>query len=154
MDNSRDLPGYKYYIDPETGERPPVFVVYLDVWLREVAAVNGVVAALDEVALAGVDTRERNYVRREVTGQLSVEVDGRVWAYFGRPDARERFERGCAAGTAVVSARYQESVRAGFARLGPDELRRFDASTDAPCVPIRDLVRVDLPGAAAGEFRP
>ena len=30
MDNSRDLPGYKYYLDPGTGDRPAGSVAYLD----------------------------------------------------------------------------------------------------------------------------
>ena len=29
MDNSVDLPGYKYYVTPD-GERPPVFVTFLN----------------------------------------------------------------------------------------------------------------------------
>ena len=30
MDNTRDLPGYKYYVAPD-GTRPAVFVAFLDV---------------------------------------------------------------------------------------------------------------------------
>jgi hypothetical protein len=142
MDNTVDIPGYKYYVDPQTGERPAVYVVYLDVWPRHVSAVNCV--ALEEPALDGIDTRERNYERREVTGSVYPPVGGRAWAYFGTEAARERFERGCAEGTAVVQREYLEGVRAGFARLGPKELAKFDASTDPPPVPIRSLRRVDI----------
>src|SRR3954452_9313466 len=42
MDNSRDLPGYKYYVDPRTGERPRVFVAFLDLAPDPRARVNGV----------------------------------------------------------------------------------------------------------------
>ena len=32
MDNRRTIPGYKYYVDPETGERPPVRVTFLSLY--------------------------------------------------------------------------------------------------------------------------
>jgi gamma-glutamylcyclotransferase (GGCT)/AIG2-like uncharacterized protein YtfP len=146
MDNSVDLPGYKYYVDAATGERPAAFVTFVDLAPAPGSSVNGVVFPVDGHALPVLDARERNYERRELTGPLSVELDGRVWAYFGRDEARERYERGRAAGTAVVSRRYGDLVRDGFAQLGSEELTRFAASTDDPSVPVRDLERVELPG--------
>jgi len=127
MDNTRDLPGYKYYVDPETGERPAIYVAYLDLEPDPESSVKGVVFAVDAPALDQLDQRERNYQRAEVS--IDPAPDGRVWTYRGTADARRRFERGLAAGTAVVDRAYYDSVR----------------SADPPPVPIRSLTRVDTP---------
>ena len=130
MDNRRTIPGYKYYLDAATGERPAVFVAFLDIVEDPGSAVEGLALEVDPATLAALDDRERNYRR--------VEVDGRLWAYTGLPEARERYARAAAAGAAVVSLAYLDGVRAGFARLGLG----FDTSPD---VPVMDLVRVDVP---------
>jgi hypothetical protein len=115
MDNSVDLPGYKYYVDPEGG-RPAVKVTFVNIEEAPGASVSGVVIEMDPPP----DRRERNYERREVEPGL--------WAYVGRPDARARYEEG----PSVVSREYYELVRRGL----PD--------VEAPDVPLRDLRRVDL----------
>jgi len=135
MDNRRTLPGYKYFLDAATGERPAVFVAFLDVVPALGEHVDGV--ALPSAGLEVLDARERNYRR------VRVELDGLgpAWVYAGRGEARARYERAAAAGRAVVSRAYLEGVRAGFAArglgFGPE-----------PEVPVADLVRVDVPPAA------
>jgi hypothetical protein len=143
MDNSRDLPGYKYFVDAGTGERPDVYVAFLDLADDPGSAVNGVAFPVAGDALAALDRRERNYERRDVTEHVDADppIGGRVWAYFGSAAAHERFARG----NAVISRAYLDLVRAGFDRLGPGELSRFDTSTEAPPVPVRDLRRIDIP---------
>jgi hypothetical protein len=141
MDNSRDIPGYKYYLDAVTGERPAVYVAFVDLEPDPETAVNGVVFPVRAGGLAALDARERNYQREDVTGLLSEPpADGRVWAYLGTESARERF----ATGPTVVCRSYVEQMRDGFAKLGPGELARFDASTDDPPVELLELERVDL----------
>jgi hypothetical protein len=138
MDNSVDLPGYKHYVDPETGERPAVFVTFLNVEPADGAWVNGVLFGVDPDELALLDARERNYERR------AVDVAGtRAWTYVGTTDARARYRSGVAAGAAVVSGGYADGVRASFAAIGKGALRRFDESTEPPGVPVRALRRVD-----------
>ena len=128
MDNRVAIPGYKRYLDPETGEPPPVVVTFLNLVEDGAGHVNGVVFRAD---LDVLDRRERQYER--------VAVGDGLWAYVGRPEAVARFE----AGPAVVHAEYHEEVRAGFAQRG--ELERYDASTDPPAVPLRSLRRIELP---------
>jgi hypothetical protein len=135
MDNTRDLPGYKHYVDPETGERPAIYVAYLDLAPDPAARTIGIRFAVDAEALEALDRRERNYER---TG-----VAGGVWAYVGTEAARERFERGRSSGTAVVDRAYYERVRDGLARIG--------ASLDPPPVPVTTLTRIDTPLAEAPE---
>jgi dephospho-CoA kinase len=138
MDNSRDLPGYKYYVDRATGERPAVYVAYLDLAPDPQTTVNGVVFPVTDEQLAALDTRERNYERKEVV--VDPPPGGPTYAYFGSTAARERF----AAGPTVVARAYLALVRASFDDLGPDQAKAFAGSTDPPPVPIRDLERVDL----------
>jgi hypothetical protein len=143
MDNCRDIPGYKYYVDPKTGERPAIYVAYLDLEPDPHTTINGIVFRSQDIN--ALDARERNYERRDVTALLPPPIGGRTWAYFGTPQARERFERGSNEENAVISREYLAAVREGFAQLGVDQLKRFDASTDPPPVPIRSLRRIDTP---------
>ena len=138
MDNTKDLPGYKYYVDAETGERPPVSVAFLDLAAEEGERVNGVVFPVDDKRLAELDARERNYRRRRV--ELDPPIGGATYAYFGTPEARARFETG----PTVVARAYLDLVRASFDRLGPSEAALFEASTDPAPVPIGNLERIDL----------
>ncbi len=145
MDNGRDLPGYKFYVDPETGERPPVFVTFLNIAEDAGAEVNGVVFEVGPGLLDRYDDRERNYRRRDVRALLTATFTGPVWAYVGTPDARRRYEDGRAAGRAVISRGYQAKVIADFASFGGDMLDEFRRTTVPPAVPVRDLLRVALP---------
>lgn len=94
MDNTVDLPGYKYYVDAD-GSRPDVKVTFVNIEEEAGASVHGVVIDAD---LDALDLRERNYERREVEPGL--------WAYVGSAEARARFEEG----PAVVSREYLAQV--------------------------------------------
>ena len=139
MDNRQTIPGYKYYVDPDTGERPPVHVTFLNIYPAAEGRVNGIAFPITAEALDQLDRRERNYDRIDVTRLLDVDLGGTVWTYLGSEAARERFE----AGAAVVSQDYFDAVREDFATVGG--LDEFDQSTDRLTVPLRRLTRVDLP---------
>ncbi|MDP9383706.1 MAG: hypothetical protein M3P50_00450 [Actinomycetota bacterium] len=145
MDNSVDLPGYKWYRDPADGSRPAVYVAFLDVEEGD-GEVNGVCLPLPAGGWAALDARERNYERVEVTGAVA-DPPGRVWAYRGSVPGRERLARGLAEGRAVVARAYLEAVEAGFAALGDEELCRYRQTTSLGGIPVRDLERIDLPAA-------
>ena len=147
MDNRRTIPGYKVYLDAATGAQPPVYVTFLDIAPDADAWVNGLVFPVDAAMLPSLDRRERNYERRDVTDSLDADVGARVWAYFGREDARRRYEAGMASGTAVISRAYHDNVLRDFASFGPAMLEAFHATTTEPAVPLRDLRRVPLPDA-------
>jgi cation transport regulator ChaC len=144
MDNRRTLPGYKYYIDPQTGERPAIFVTFLNLVPNRSQLVNGVLFPVDPDQLEVLDDRERNYERHEVTDNVSEHVAGQVWVYIGTPDSEDRFREGQRSGQAVVSREYIDGVYADFRLTGEQALREFEASTDEPGCPIVDLVRVDV----------
>jgi hypothetical protein len=143
MDNRADLPGYKYYLAPD-GSRPAVFVAFLDVVPSPGSTVNGLCRAVAEEDLPLLDRRERNYTRVEVTDRIAAPL-GRTWIYVGSADGQQRLRRGRDAGSAVVTREYLDRVMGGFEALGPDELRRFDATTDPHPFPVVDLERIDLP---------
>jgi gamma-glutamylcyclotransferase (GGCT)/AIG2-like uncharacterized protein YtfP len=143
MDNGETVSGYKYYVD-ETGSRPDVYVAFLDIRPEQGASVNGACTLVEEDGLRGLDERERNYRRVEVTDAVA-DARGRVWAYVGSEAGRARLERGRDSGTAVVSRDYLDGVEAGFRALGPEEYAAFRDSSDLDGLPVRDLIRVDLP---------
>ena len=145
MKNRVTVPGYKYYADPATGERPDVFVAFLNIRPEPGSRVSGVAFEVDPREFPALDRRERNYARRDVTELIEGEVPGRVWAYVGTPAARRRLARGVAAGTAVVSREYLDAVRAGLHSNDPGVLEEFEATTDPLDLPVRELRRIDVP---------
>src|SRR3954451_14302807 len=90
MDNTKDLPGYKYYVDAQTKERPAIYVAFLDLAHDQDETVEGVVVAVTEERLTQLDARERNYRRTEV--EVDPPTGGTTYAYIGTDDARARFE--------------------------------------------------------------
>ena len=70
MDNRETIPGYKFYVDAETGERPAVYVAFLAIRSEPGASVSGEVFAVDDEQLAALDRRERNYDRRDVSAHI------------------------------------------------------------------------------------
>jgi hypothetical protein len=143
MDNRRTIAGYKYYLDAETGERPAIYVTFLSIRPDDGGEINGVVFPAEDGTLAALDDRERSYERWEVTGRVDLDLGGPVYAYVGRAAARERFEAGRHAGTAVVSREYLEHVRGRFDALGL--LAEFERTTDRLELPVRALRRFDVP---------
>jgi cation transport regulator ChaC len=139
MDNRRTIPGYKYYVDPATGERPPVRVTFLSLYPAAEGRVNGAAFPVTADELDELDERERNYDRIDVTRLIDVDVGGAVWTYLGSEAARERF----ATGPAVVAQDYFDAIRGAFAAAG--DLEAFERSTDPLTVPLRRLARVDVP---------
>jgi gamma-glutamylcyclotransferase (GGCT)/AIG2-like uncharacterized protein YtfP len=144
MDNRLTLEGYKYYVDPDTGERPSIFVTFLNVVEDLTSTINGVILPVDTHDLQSLDERERNYDRVDVTERIVEPVDGSVWAYVGSDAARERYEEGLRRGTALIDAAYYESVRSQFRWLGEGPYSEFTSSTDGPSCPMRRLRRLDV----------
>ena len=126
MDNRETIPGYKFYVDPATGERPPVHVAYLSITPHPGEHVDGYAFLVTDEQLAVLDERERNYDRHDVSAHCDLE--GRVWAYIGSAAGRRRLDEGRRQGTAVVSLGYLESVR----------------RVVSPDLPVRRLLRRDV----------
>ena len=144
MDNALSLAGYKYYLDARDSSRPEVAVTFLNLVAAPGNRVNGMLVPVGAQELAELDRRERNYERLEVSSAIEDSTDARVWTYYGRPDARERFEHSRRTGRAVVDKSYLDAVRAGFAALGEESLAEFDASTDPHGCGVLKLVRIEL----------
>jgi len=145
MDNTRTIPGYKYYLDAVSGDRPAVFVTFLNLRPSPGEVVSGVAFPVDSDRLAALDRRERNYTRIDMTDNVASGPTGRIWTYLGSQEGRERFERGVERGTAVVSEEYYAGVRQSFEGGGDAAVDDFERTTDTPAVPMRELIRVDVP---------
>lgn len=145
MDNTLDIPGYKYFRRSEDGSRPAVFVAFLDIAEDAAATTGGALIAADDTLLRALDARERNYERVDVTALVhGAEPGATVWTYHGSAAGRARLQVGVRRGSAVVAVDYVEGVRAALRALGFDD----DAGL-GPLAPM-GLERVDLPGAAGG----
>lgn len=143
MDNTQDLPGYKYYRD-RSGSRPPIFVTFLNLVPASGHTVNGIIFRVDPHELPSLDRRERNYSRCEVTDHVTEDVDGRIWTYLGTADAERRFSTGMETGRAVIGREYIDGVRDGFRGAGEQALAEFEATTEPPQCPVLELERIDL----------
>jgi cation transport regulator ChaC len=141
MDNTRDIPGYKHYRTPD-GARPDVMVAFLDIAPHADGLVNGVAIPVDHEELPGLDRRERNYRRVEVSDSLGTRLPGGgpAWAYVGRRESRERAAVGRREGRLVAARGYIERVVAGFDVLG--ERETFSRLTAPLLAPVADLVLV------------
>jgi len=139
MNNALTLPGYKYYLDPETGARPPVYVAFLNIEPGVAHAdVAGTLFAVDTAALTVLDARERNYERLDVTARVSASVEGTVWSYVGHAEAGARYHEGLARNSLVIEEAYRHAVQRAFAvaQLPYTE----ELPHDVPSVP---LTRID-----------
>jgi hypothetical protein len=137
MDNTRDLRGYKHYLD-RGGGRPALFVAFLDIRPAPGHWVNGLLRPVDAGELVRMDARERNYRRVELGAQLLGTL-GPVWTYVGVEHARERRRRGLETGRLAVAREYHDRVLGGFARLGSGHLEDFHAATAALPCPLLEL---------------
>jgi Gamma-glutamyl cyclotransferase, AIG2-like len=133
MDNRETIPGYKVYVDPDTGERPAVEVAYLSIERVPGERVEGLAFPVTDAELAALDDRERNYERCDVTDLVDAHHGARVWAYVGSAAGRIRLVRGRRRGTAVVSRGYLEKVRTAFGTVAVP-----------PDLPVRALLRRDV----------
>lgn len=139
MRNSAPENDAKHYVDPETGDRPDIYVVFLNVVPANGARCNGVAIPVDTEGLARFDEREVNYERIEVTDGVAEEFEGRVWTYTASRGGAERFRTGSRAGTAYIPDEYMAYCVAAFRERGEALLARFHATTAPPTVPQRSL---------------
>lgn len=146
-DPGRAEAGDMRYRNEATDEEAFAFITFLDLRPLNGGAVNGVLFRVTQAILAKLDRREANYRRIEVTARIRPVPLGPVFTYVGRPEARQRFVGATRKGLSVVAQRYYDEVHDAFRMWGDPFYRRFLATTDRPAIPIRPLVRSDLPNA-------
>lgn len=146
VDNRAATTDHKHYIEPETGERPEVVVVTLNLEPDEAIAVNGIAVPVDDEMLALFDRREHFLHRIEVGASFTPRQELPVWAYTANDSSRELYRSARAQGRAVIRRSYYERVLRTFRDLGPKPWADFERSTSPPEVPIADLEIVRAPG--------
>jgi len=145
MSNWEATAEQKHFVEPASGLKPRVKVVYLDIEVRAGSTVNGLAIPVDPARLAELDLREINYRRIDVSTAFEPAVPQRVFAYVGTEAARERVRLETPGAPACVSRQYVSRVREAFAALGGDALAEFERTTEPPPFPERDL-EVRYPG--------
>lgn len=141
MDNSIDLPQYKYYIDRKTNTRPRNFVTFLNIRPHRDKTIFGILFRVSQLELQNLDLRERNYQRIDVTDKSDLTIEGTVWTYIGIKAAENRYQTGLKRGNAVIALDYINSVTDAYRSLGKEAVTNYIATTDKPLVPIVDLAK-------------
>lgn len=149
MDNSKDIPGYKFYRD-EDGHRAVGCVAFLDIQEDANARVNGVCLPVTAVTKDELCLRERNYELLDVTDGITPPPPAgcRVFVFAGLSESRARANAARESGALLIQREYVDNVEAHFARLGESEISDYRASTestDAGGLRVERLRRVDIP---------
>jgi hypothetical protein len=144
MDNTVDLPRYKYYVDKRTGERPNIFVTFLNIIRSPGDKIGGVLFPVSQSDLALLDERERNYRRIDVSHKIDIEVPGAVWTYIGLAGSEKNFWQGLRKNAVVISREYYQRVYNGYNSWGKEALVDYLNTTDNPDIPLGDLKLVSL----------
>ena len=133
-----------YYKDPQSGQRPDLRVVFLNVRPAPGESIAGILFAVDQAELSLLDAREFRYERKDVRRLIDAEVDGPVWLYVGSARAEAEYHEGLAQGDAFIALGYHEFVKQAYAGWGPAQLEAYLKTTDPPRAPLRDLARVNV----------
>ena len=114
----------------------------------EGACMNGIITVVHADELPGLDARERNYDRVDVTEQVRLVEDApgaasidAVVTYVPREVALNRYLDGRDRGRAGIEQRYWDLVDGAFDALLPGQGDRYRATTPAPDVPVVDANR-------------
>ncbi|GAB4528269.1 MAG: hypothetical protein Tsb0014_09490 [Pleurocapsa sp.] len=139
MDNSLDLPNYKYYVEPKTGNRPAAFVTFLNVCPIQSQAIMGILFRVSEKELQNLDRRERNYRRIDATNLIDYSINGKAWVYIGLDEAQQRYQQGLQQSNVMIAQDYFNSVHHAYYLLGKEAFTNYLATTEKPRVPIVNL---------------
>ena len=139
MDNRVDLPGYKYYVDCNTGNRFDGFVTFINVRPQRNQRIMGILFAVGDRELANLDRRERNYQRINVTNNVDIEVQSPIWTYIGLEQAEKRYQQGLKQSNGTISQAYWNSIHQAYLSLGKKAFANYIRTTDCPEIPVRDL---------------
>lgn len=141
MDNSIDLPQYKYYVDSKNNIRSQGFVTFLNIRPDKDKTILGILFRVSPSELQQLDRRERNYQRIDVTHQIDLPITGIVWVYIGLKEAEQRYQQGIKQGNAMISQSYYHGVYNAYLSLGKKALTNYLMTTEKPTVPIVNLER-------------
>jgi hypothetical protein len=139
MNNWEATEEEKHFVDPESGLKPRIRIAYLDIDERQGASVNGLAIPVDATRLEGLDVREVNYRRIDVSSCFQPRIPHRVFSYRGTDAARARCRHAAHDAEIHVSRQYVARIRSAFAALGADQLAEYDRTTEPLPFPERDL---------------
>lgn len=139
MNNWEATDAQKHFVDPDSGLKPRVRVVYLDIEEQAGSTVNGLAIPVDPARLAELDRREINYRRADATAAFEPPIAGRVFVYMGTDAARERGRLELPEAAVHASRQYVSRIRQAFAAMGGDALDEFERTTEPLPFPERDL---------------
>ena len=141
MDNRVNIPGYKYYINKNTGDRLDGFVAFLNIRPQLGKTVTGILFRTSHADLEKLDNREYNYERVDITHKLDIQIQGRAWVYIGLDKAEQCYQEGLSKYNASISQTYFDLVHNAYRSLGEAAFSNYISTTDQPTIPILELER-------------
>ncbi len=144
MDNSVDLPNYKYYRHRQTGKRLNGLVAFLNIRPHLDQIISGILFRVSDAELKNLDRRERNYRRINIVNQLDTKLQGNAWVYIGLKEAEQRYQEGLKQSKTVISQDYFDSVQNAYLSLGSKKFLNYISTTDKPMLPIINLEKCEV----------
>lgn len=110
---------------------------------------NGVAVPVDEELDEQIAVREgRLYSRSEDLREgFSVDLDGPLFAWIPIPSGRDLYYQALDQGRLALPSSYVETVEKAFRAHGPQALKLYRQTTQAPRAPLRQLEFFRAPGA-------
>ncbi|MEM9217400.1 MAG: gamma-glutamylcyclotransferase family protein [Cyanobacteria bacterium P01_F01_bin.150] len=139
MDNRINLPGYKFYVEKHSGNRPQGVVTFLNIRPCSGKTITGIVFDVSEQELQRLDLRERNYRKVDVSDMIDSPTSRSIYAYVGRKESDQRYQQGLEQKSAIISRDYYDLVYGAYKALGAEALADYMDTTDPPQIPIVDL---------------
>jgi Gamma-glutamyl cyclotransferase, AIG2-like len=137
------------YLDPKTGERPRVQVLFLNLEPNANASVNGVVIKVTGGDLLELDKREANYDRVIVTADVRAASGGMpdgglpdvIWTYVGKKERVEKARRAIIMKSARIRQEYLDTVFDAFSTQ--DLVDDLTKTIEPPPADIVSLTRIE-----------
>lgn len=119
MDNKRDLPNYKYYVESIKGldKRPPCFVTFLNIEKHVDSEVMGVLFKVDQKMLEKLKLRETHYKLINIKTFLDFNFKEDAFTFTAHDDGLDNFKKGEKKDLAVISKNYFNLVEDAFRKL-------------------------------------
>jgi cation transport regulator ChaC len=119
MDNSKNLENYKFYKEKINEEliRPSYFVTFLNIQKDVNYNILGILFYVNKTMLEKLILRERNYDLIEISKDIDINLDDKVFAFIAKKTAIERFNNGLHNNKSIISKEYFDFVKNSYLKL-------------------------------------
>lgn len=123
MDNTQEIPNYKYYIEEIENERPNYFVTFLNIEIDPSSEIVGVLFFVDKMMLEKLKIRERNYALIEITNNIDIDIPDKSFIFIAKNSGIRRYKEGLKQKSAVIPKEYYDFVENSYKKLEKNKLK-------------------------------